>query len=115
MRAGMDYCTCTLHFAIISTRLTEKFDEKGPEKEASGPISLSPPCGMHEALMRGHLEMKIVFDRVGILQIPSLKEATLALPLVPTAHSPPNGLSRRAKTLFIIANALAHLFQDEMQ
>ena len=77
MRAGMDYCTCTLHFAIISTRLTEKFDEKGPEKEASGPISLSPPCGMHEALMRGHLEMKIVVDWVGILQIPSLKEAAL--------------------------------------
>ena len=77
MRAGMDYCTCTLHVTIISTRLTEKFDEKGPEKEARGPISLSPPCGMHEALMRGHLEMKIVFDWVGILQIPSLKEAAL--------------------------------------
>ena len=27
--------------------------------------------------MRGHLEMKIVFDWVGILQIPSLKEAAL--------------------------------------
>ena len=43
MRAGMDYCTCTLHFAIISTRLTEKFDEKGPEKEASGPQSRYRP------------------------------------------------------------------------
>ena len=78
MRAGMDYCTCTLHFAIISTRLTEKFDEKGPEKEASGPQSrYRPHVEMHEALMRGHLEMKIVFDWVGILQIPSLKEAAL--------------------------------------
>ena len=51
--------------------------KKGQKKRQVVRSRYRPHVEMHEALMRGHLEMKIVFDWVGILQIPSLKEAAL--------------------------------------